>query len=66
MGVSEGRIPWTAVNEYAYRYKLSDQEFDELWEIVSKLDVVYTNFRAGQAKIDKSRIGAKQPPKRGR
>lgn len=63
-GLSEGRISWLAVNEYANRHRLTDPEFDELWEIVSRLDTVYIESRAAKTKIDQSRNN-KKPPKRG-
>lgn len=65
-GMSEGPIPWLAVNEYAIRHRMTHQEFDDLWEVVRKLDAVYIKERAGKAKIENSRIGSKQPPSRGR
>lgn len=62
VGMSEGRIPWTAVNDYSIRNSLSDQDALDLWEVVAKLDMVYLEMRAAKTKVDQSRntgIGAK-------
>jgi len=66
IGMSEGPIPWNAANDWAIRHNLSAQEFDDLWEVVRKLDSMYIKERAGKAKIEKSRIGNTQPRSRGR
>lgn len=33
-----GPIPWTAVNDYAFRHGLTQDEMDELWTCVKRLD----------------------------
>ncbi len=65
LGMSEGQIPWSAVNDYAYRYRVNATDFEDLWKVVRSLDGVYTEARAAKAKIDNNRLG-KKPPIRGR
>lgn len=40
-GFSIGPIPWTAVDRYAHRHELSNEEFDLLWAIISHVDNTY-------------------------
>jgi len=65
IGFEEGRIPWTAVHQYAQFKELSSQEERELWEIVAALDLCYLKARADKAKIEADR-GKKRLPSPGR
>jgi len=50
-GMSEGRIPWTAVAQYADRYGLDDEEMDLLWTLVCEMDSVYLKYQQKKGKI---------------
>jgi len=41
VGMAEGRIPWTVVKDYALHYGLDDEEFDILWELITRVDAAY-------------------------
>lgn len=43
-GMGEGRIPWTAVNEYSLRYGLDEYELDHLWLMITAMDGEYLKF----------------------
>ena len=65
-GMSEGPIPWTAMNDYALRYSLSNDEFDRLCYIIKAMDKEYLKHRDKEtkSKINKAnksskRIGSK-------
>lgn len=49
IGMMEGRIPWTAAYDYAQRMGLDDEEFEDLWVLVSYMDAEYIRFRQKQA-----------------
>lgn len=49
LGMSEGRIPWHSVFQYAQSLGLEDEEFEDLWVLVSFMDAAYLKFRAAQA-----------------
>jgi hypothetical protein len=51
MGMMEGRIPWTAVDAYARRYDLDDDDTDCLWTLVCSMDSVYLKHQQKRAKI---------------
>lgn len=61
--MSEGPIPWDKCDQYAEKLHLTETEADELWEVVSKLDKVYTDWRAAKSKVDQSRIGSQSKTK---
>lgn len=48
LGMSEGRIPWLAVHQYSEQLALTDEEFDDLWTLVSIMDGEYLKFRGKQ------------------
>ena len=41
IGMEPGPIPWTAINDYAQRYGLCDDEFEELCYCVQHLEREY-------------------------
>lgn len=53
--MAEGRIPWTAVNDYAVRYGLDEEELDILWTLVCEMDTVYIRHQQKRAKIAPSK-----------
>lgn len=54
-----GPIPWTAIDQYASRYRYYGEEFDMLLHFVEVLDGVYLQFQASSGKG-----GGKNSPKR--
>lgn len=50
VGFDEGRIPWTAVNDYSLRYGLDDYELDILWDLICAMDTEYLDFRSRKHK----------------
>jgi hypothetical protein len=61
VGMTEGRIPWTAVDQYATRYALEEDEMDILWTLVCEMDTVYIRHQQKRAKIT-AKSGAATPP----
>lgn len=59
LGMSEGRIPWTAAFQYGQAQGMADDEFEELWILVSYMDAAYLNYREKQAA---ARRAAANPP----
>lgn len=53
VGFGTGPIPWTAVNEYAMRHSLTDEEFDTFSAAIKRLDVVYVQWREDKAKTER-------------
>lgn len=45
VGMSEGRIPWTAAAEYARHMEMSSEEFEDLWALVSSMDGAYLTWQ---------------------
>lgn len=45
-GFGEGPIPWTAMNAYAIRYQIVDEEeFDLFMRLLTALDMAYLKYR---------------------
>lgn len=63
MGFGEGRIPWTAVFDYASRLELSSDDFEDLWQLISLMDIEYLKYQ--QAKADQKRKAEEAAGKRG-
>ena len=68
LGMAEGPIRWTAVNQYGYRHRIFDDEFDRLVEIIKNMDEAYLKFRAKKEKkkIGKSKGGLNKPKTKAR
>lgn len=49
LGMSEGRIPWTAAFQYGQALDMSAEEFEDLWILVSLMDAAYLTYRKSQA-----------------
>lgn len=50
IGMGEGPIPFTAINDYAYRYRIDDVDaFDYFKAIIRAMDDEYRSFRAEQS-----------------
>lgn len=50
LGLSMGPIPWTAINEWAKRHEVEDQEdFDDLVYMVSRLDAQWVVMKNGKS-----------------
>lgn len=45
-----GKIPWTAMNEYATRYEIEGADFDRLVHLVEVLDKVWLTHHAPKGK----------------
>jgi hypothetical protein len=45
-----GPIPWTAINEYAIRHHIQGEDFNELLEMIRKMDNAWLEFNAEQSK----------------
>lgn len=52
IGMAEGRIPWTAANEFSLRYGLNDVELDVLWSLISKMDSAYLEWQSKKTSKD--------------
>lgn len=50
LGMAEGPIPWTAMNDYAYRYGLMGDDFDYFVLLLKAMDSVYIEKRSDQQK----------------
>lgn len=48
-----GPIPWTAVNEYAQRYGLDDDEQEDFEYLIGEMDDTYLKYAADRAEKDK-------------
>jgi hypothetical protein len=57
VGMAEGRIPWTAVKDYALYYGLDEVEFDILWELITRVDAAYLDWQS-------KRVAKKEPVKK--
>ena len=49
LGMSEGRIPWTAAFQFGQNMDMDEDEFEDLWILVSYMDAEYLKFRHAQA-----------------
>ena len=49
LGMAEGRIPWHSAFQYAQALGLEEEEFEDLWVLVSFMDAAYLKFRTAQA-----------------
>lgn len=50
IGMAEGHIPWTAMNQWALRYDIWGYEFERLVLILKKVDTAYMEKRHSQHK----------------
>lgn len=61
VGMAEGPIPWTAINQWAIRYGFHHDEFDRLVLLLKAMDSAYIEERAKQhakqTKKGKGKIG---------
>lgn len=55
IGMAEGRIPWTAVSQYARDHELSSADLDDLWTLVCALDTVYLKHQQKRSKINETK-----------
>lgn len=62
IGMAEGRIPWTAVDRYAQRYDLTDDEFDVLWDVLTAMDAAYLEWSNKES--EKKAMAEKQSKQR--
>lgn len=68
---AEGRVPWTAVAQYADRYGLDEEEMDLLWTLVCEMDSAYLRHAQKKGKIADKPTAEKRkgpqiiPPPRG-
>lgn len=63
VGMDEGAIPWTAMNEYAKRYSVDDDdEFDFFCRLIRAMDSAYTKWKAEQREKKKTAIGSTPKP----
>ncbi len=46
LGMAEGPIPWTAINQWAIRHHIVDDDFDRLVLILKGMDAVYMKHRS--------------------
>jgi hypothetical protein len=58
IGMSEGPVPWTAMDRYALRYELEEEDFDRFVLIMKGMDIVYIKIR------DVQRAKASKPVKK--
>lgn len=60
IGMALGPIPWSAASDYALRFGLDEDEFEILWELISRLDSAYLGWQAKQKPIkDKEPVASK-------
>ena len=59
IGMSEGRIPWTAAREFAKQHELQEDEFEDLWALLSMMDGAYLEFRKKQADTHRQSLATK-------
>lgn len=45
IGMGEGPIPWTAMNQWAIRHGFRGDEFDRLIDIIREVDTAYMELR---------------------
>ncbi len=45
LGMSEGPIPWSAINTYAERHELTDDDYDRFFILIRVMDVAYLEHR---------------------
>lgn len=45
IGMGEGPIPWTAMNQWAIRYNIRGDEFDRFISIIREVDTAYMELR---------------------
>lgn len=61
VGMAEGPLPWTAINQWAIRYDFTGDEFDRLVLLLKAMDSAYIAERAKQhkkaSKKGKGKIG---------
>ena len=61
IGMSEGRIPWTAIKEYGYHHGLDDDDVERLVYLVNAMDAEYLKYRAKESKAETEKSKAKTP-----
>lgn len=61
LGMSEGRIPWTAIKEYGYHQNLDDDDLERLVYLVNAMDAEYLKHRSKEAKAESEKSKAKGP-----
>lgn len=66
LGMAEGPIRWTAINQYGYRHGMYEDEFDRLVDIIKGMDEAYLKFKTkkgkkpmGKSKINKPKMKAR-------
>lgn len=52
-GFGPGPIPWTAMNAYALRYDMTDEQTDELFHFVRAMDRAYLEHQAKRKPVGK-------------
>lgn len=55
-----GPIPWTAVNDYARRYGTTDDEMEELWLCIQRLELVQREYTDSKRKQHTAKAKAKK------
>lgn len=52
VGMGLGPIPWTALNDYALRHGIDDEEFDIFVTLVRRLDAAFLGYQDEKRKKD--------------
>jgi len=46
IGMSEGQIPWTAIDRYASRYEMTEDDYERFLTLIRIVDAEYIRYRA--------------------
>lgn len=67
IGMAEGHIPWTAINQWALRHDIQGYEFERLVSVLKIVDTAYMEKRHSQHKkaIGKNETKSFNKPKLG-
>ncbi len=58
LGMSEGPIPWSAIDRWSQRHDIDGDEFDRLVIMLKHMDVVYLKHRSKAQKKSIAKAGA--------
>lgn len=64
IGYGEGPIPWSSVDRYCQRHAIRGEQREDVHYHVRRMDAVYLEHRAEQARLESAKTAGKSPAKR--
>lgn len=56
LGMAEGPIPWDAINIYAERHVLVEDDYDRFFTLIRAMDVAYLDYRDKKRANNEKRV----------